>query len=47
MRHSELRNIEKELHVAGVVPIAFPLITGPGAITSVIISHRTDEIIEH
>jgi len=45
MRHGELRNIEKELHGAGVVPIAFPLIAGPGAITSVIISHQTDGTI--
>ncbi len=42
MRHGELRNIEKDLQGAGVVPIAFPLIAGPGAITSVIISHQKD-----
>jgi multiple antibiotic resistance protein len=45
IRHGELRNIEKDLHGPGVVPIAFPLIAGPGAITSVIISHQTDGII--
>lgn len=42
MRHGELRNIEKDLQGAGVVPIAFPLIAGPGAITSVIISQQKD-----
>jgi multiple antibiotic resistance protein len=40
MRHGELRNIENELQGSGVVPIAFPLIAGPGAITSVIISQQ-------
>ena len=42
MRHGELRNIENELQGSGVVPIAFPLIAGPGAITSVIISQQKD-----
>jgi multiple antibiotic resistance protein len=42
MRHGELRNIEKDLQGTGVVPIAFPLIAGPGAITSVIISQQKD-----
>ncbi len=42
MRHGELRNIENELQGTGVVPIAFPLIAGPGAITSVIISQQKD-----
>ncbi len=40
MRHGELRNIEKELHGTGIIPIAFPLIAGPGAITAVMISHN-------
>lgn len=39
MRHGELRNIEKELQGTGIIPIAFPLIAGPGAITAVMISH--------
>ncbi|MGN6630493.1 MAG: MarC family protein [Candidatus Nitrosocosmicus sp.] len=45
MRHGELRNIEKELQGTGIVPIAFPLIAGPGAITSVIISQQKDGLI--
>jgi multiple antibiotic resistance protein len=45
MRHGELRNIENELQGSGVVPIAFPLIAGPGAITSVIISQQKDGTI--
>jgi multiple antibiotic resistance protein len=45
MRHGELRNIENELQGTGVVPIAFPLIAGPGAITSVIISQQKDGTI--
>ena len=42
MRHGELRNIKNEINNTGVVPIAFPLIAGPGAITSVMISHQND-----
>ncbi|MGN6624736.1 MAG: MarC family protein, partial [Candidatus Nitrosocosmicus sp.] len=45
MRHGELRNIENELQGTGIVPIAFPLIAGPGAITSVIISQQKDGLI--
>ncbi|MGN6350691.1 MAG: MarC family protein [Candidatus Nitrosocosmicus sp.] len=45
MRHGELRNIEKELQGTGIVPIAFPLIAGPGAITSVIISQQKDGLM--
>ena len=37
MRHGALRNIQNDLQGTGVIPIAFPLIAGPGAITSVII----------
>jgi multiple antibiotic resistance protein len=40
MRHGELRNIENDIQGPGVIPIAFPLIAGPGAITSVIISEQ-------
>jgi multiple antibiotic resistance protein len=42
MRHGALRNIENDLQGTGVIPIAFPLIAGPGAITSVIISEQKD-----
>lgn len=45
MRHGELRNIEKELRGTGIIPIAFPLIAGPGAITAVIISHQNYGIL--
>lgn len=45
MRHGELRNIENDLQGTGVIPIAFPLIAGPGAITSVIISQQKDGLI--
>ncbi|MGN6709406.1 MAG: MarC family protein [Candidatus Nitrosocosmicus sp.] len=45
MRHGELRNIENELQGTGIVPLAFPLIAGPGAITSVIISQQKDGLI--
>jgi multiple antibiotic resistance protein len=40
IRHGELRNLESGLQGTGIVPIAFPLIAGPGAITSVIISQQ-------
>jgi multiple antibiotic resistance protein len=42
MRHGALRNIQNDLQGTGVIPIAFPLIAGPGAITSVIISEQKD-----
>ncbi len=42
MRHGELRNLENDLQETGIIPIAFPLIAGPGAITSVIISQQKD-----
>lgn len=45
MRHGELRNIENELKGTGIIPIAFPLIAGPGAIAAVIISHQNYGII--
>ena len=45
MRHGELRNIENDIQGPGVIPIAFPLIAGPGAITSVIISQQKDGLI--
>jgi multiple antibiotic resistance protein len=32
MRHGELINLEKDLQQTGIIPIAFPLIAGPGAI---------------
>ena len=32
MRHGELRNVENDIQGTGVIPIAFPLIDGPGAI---------------
>jgi multiple antibiotic resistance protein len=32
MRHGELRNVENDIQGTGVIPIAFPLIAGPGAI---------------
>jgi len=45
MRHGALRNIQNDLQGTGVIPIAFPLIAGPGAITSVIISQQKDGLI--
>ena len=45
MRHGELRNIENDIQGTGVIPIAFPLIAGPGAITSVIISQQKDGLV--
>ena len=45
MRHGELRNLENDLQGTGIIPIAFPLIAGPGAITSVIISQQKDGLI--
>jgi multiple antibiotic resistance protein len=42
MRHGALRNLENDLQGPGIIPIAFPLIAGPGAITSVIISEQKD-----
>jgi multiple antibiotic resistance protein len=45
MRHGELRNLESDLQGTGIVPIAFPLIAGPGAITSVIISQQKDGLL--
>jgi multiple antibiotic resistance protein len=45
MRHGELRNLESDLQGTGIIPIAFPLIAGPGAITSVIISQQKDGLI--
>jgi multiple antibiotic resistance protein len=42
MRHGALGNIQNDLQGTGVIPIAFPLIAGPGAITSVIISEQKD-----
>src|SRR3954471_7273864 len=45
MRHGELRNIENDIQGPGVIPIAFPLIAEPGAITSVIISQQKDGLV--
>ena len=45
MRHGELRNLETGFQTTGIVPIAFPLIAGPGTITSVIISQQKDGLI--
>jgi len=45
MRHGVLRNVENDIQGTGVIPIAFPLIAGPGAITSVIISQQKDGLV--
>ena len=45
MRHGVLRNIENDIQGPGVIPIAFPLNHGPGAITSVIISQQKDGLV--
>src|SRR5437588_9557185 len=39
------RNRKRRSRLSGVVPLAFPLLAGPGAITSVMISFQTAGLI--